>query len=238
MKAMARKALAILALFILSATFFELGLWQLHRAQATHKIAHAQPERAVIDLEHVAAAGHNLRSAAFNRLVTFTGSYIKYYSAPGQLIDGVDAPQQFSVGLMELSGSRAILVVRGIDEAQPTNDKLIVTGRLYPHQNEDHANPAAGVLSRLDPALVADTKNALFDGYVIARTESLVTGGSIAANRAPSPQLISTVGGFYWQHIAYIITWWFMALLVWCAPFYNRAVKRRIEADKSRETES
>ena len=51
MKLIARKALAVLALLVLSGTFFELGLWQLHRAQATKKIAHVQPERAVIDLK-------------------------------------------------------------------------------------------------------------------------------------------------------------------------------------------
>ena len=233
MKLIARKALAVLALLVLSGTFFELGLWQLHRAQATKKIAHVQPERAVIDLENIAAAGHNLRDAAFNRLVTFKGKYIKYYSAPGQLIDGNSAPQTFIVGLMELSGSRAILVVRGVEEAtlSPLSDQLVVTGRLYPHQNEDHANPASGILSRLDPALVANSTDALFDGYVIARSEQTVTGRAVTATRVPSPQLISTVCGFYWQHIAYIITWWFMAVLVWFAPFYNRAVRRRIEAD-------
>ena len=233
MKLLARRGLAIVALLILSGTFFELGLWQLHRAQATKKIAHVQPERAIIDLANVAAAGHNLRDAAFNRLVTFKGKYIGYYSAPGQLVDGNSTPQKFEVGLMELSGSRAILVVRGIADAKltPTADQLVVTGRLYPHQNEDHANPAAGVLSRLDPALVANTTDALFDGYVIVRTEEGISGRAIAATRVPSPQLISTVGGFYWQHIAYIITWWFMAVLVWFAPFYNRAVRRRIAED-------
>jgi len=38
--------------------------------------------------------------------------------------------------------------------------------------------------------------------------------------------LINPIGGFYWQHIAYVITWWFMAGLVLFAPFYNRSVNR------------
>lgn len=228
-----RKFFAFLGIFLLSAIFFELGLWQLHRAQATHKIAHSQPEKPVINLEHVAAAGHNLRDASFNRLVTFSGKYIQFFSAPNQVSDSGDSTtKNYSVGLMELSGNRAILVVRGVDSPLPTQERLTVTGRLYPRQNEDHANPAPGVLSRLDPALIASTSDALFDGYVIARSEVDKNGTEIAAERVPSPQLISTVGGFYWQHIAYIITWWFMALLVWFAPFYNRAVARKKSEDE------
>lgn len=234
MRDLIRKSFAFLGIFLLSATFFELGLWQLHRAQATHKVAHVQPERAVINLEAVAAAGHNLRDQSFNRLVTFHGKYINYYTAPGQLPDGSDSPTTYAVGLMELSGKRSILIVRGLEDGKisPTADELTIYGRLYPRQNEDHANPGKGQLSRLDPGLVAgDTTNALFDGYVIARSEKSADGAELAGTRVPSPQLIATVGGFYWQHIAYIITWWFMAILVWFAPFYNRSVRRKAEEE-------
>ena len=234
-----RKSLAFLGLFLLSATFFELGIWQLHRAQATQKISHAQPEKPVINLETVAAAGHNLRDAAFNRLVTFHGRYIQYYSAPGQIPDGSTTPKTYAVGLMELSGHRAILVVRGIDDGliAKATDELTISGRLYPHQNEDYANPTSGVLSRLDPALVAAvTTDELFDGFVIARSEMVQSNGhETMGARIPSPQLIGNVGGFYWQHIAYIITWWFMALLVWFAPFYNRAIARKKREEISAE---
>ena len=210
----------------------------MHRAQATHKISHVQPERAVIDLESVAAAGHNLRDAAFNRLVTFRGRYISYFTAPGQIPDGTTKQASYAVGLLELSGNRAILVVRGLDNGkiEKSNGDVEIAGRLYPHQTEDHANPSTGVLSRLDPALVAgETQDEIFDGYVIARSEKMVPSGiELPGNRIPSPQLIATVGGFYWQHIAYIITWWFMAILVWFAPFYNRAVRRK-EAEEAFE---
>ena len=226
-----RKSIALLGILLLSGIFFELGVWQLHRAQATQKISHAQPERPLIDLESVAAAGHNLRDAAFNRLVTFHGRYIQFYSAPGQISVGSTRPEKYAVGLMELSGHRAILVVRGVDDGKIVNslEPLIITGRLYPRQNQDYANPAPGLLSRLDPALLAGaTRDELFDGFVIARSEKIAsTGLSTAGNRVPSPQLIGNVGGFYWQHIAYIITWWFMALLVWFAPLYNRALRKR-----------
>ena len=92
------------------------------------------------------------------------------------------------------------------------------TGFGQEPQNVDQANSETGKLSRLDPALVAgDTGFNLFDGYVIQ------TGGELAA-----PQLLSKGGAFYWQHIAYVVTWWFMCLLILSFPFYNR-VKDRIK---------
>jgi len=220
---------SILFVLILCATFTELGIWQLHRAQAVQHQAKVQPEKPVINLENVAAAGHNLRDAAYNRLVTFSGSYVKFYDAPLQVLAS-NKSADLRVGLMALSRDRAILVVRGLnDQSLPDRSDLItVTGRLYPHQNEDHANGDATTLSRLDPALVAGVGTyQLFDGYVSALSESDAAGNLIKGSRIPAPQLINPIGGFYWQHIAYVITWWFMAILVLFAPFYNRAVSRR-----------
>ncbi len=231
MKLWLRRLSSLLLVLALSATFVELGLWQLHRAQNVQRQSQTPPERPIIDLESVAAAGHNLRDASYNRLVTFTGKYVKYYVAPKQVL----APTKvvdLEVGLMELSRNRAILVVRGLNNGSlaRTPGPTTVTGRLYPHQNEDHANTTATTLSRLDPALVAGVGNyQLFDGYVTARSESIkgaTTLFEISGDRIPSPQLINPVGGFYWQHIAYVITWWFMALLVLFAPFYNRSINR------------
>jgi hypothetical protein len=131
---------------------------------------------------------------------------------------------------MVLSRNRAILVVRGVnDQSLPDRSDLItVTGRLYPHQNEDHAHGNATTLSRIDPALVAGVGSyQLFDGYVSALSELDTAGVAISGSRIPAAQLISPIGGFYWQHIAYVITWWFMAILVLFAPFYNRAMRRR-----------
>jgi cytochrome oxidase assembly protein ShyY1 len=224
-----KKIGSILFVLILSATFTELGIWQLHRAQAVQHQAKVQPEKPLINLENVAAAGHNLRDAAYNRLVTFSGKYVKFYDAPLQVLASKKSAD-LKVGLMVLSRNRAILVVRGInDQSLPDRSDLItVTGRLYPHQNEDHANGNATTLSRIDPALVAGVGSyQLFDGYVSALNELDTAGVAISGSRIPAPQLISPIGGFYWQHIAYVITWWFMAILVLFAPFYNRAMRRR-----------
>jgi hypothetical protein len=34
--------------------------------------------------------------------------------------------------------------------------------------------------------------------------------------------LTAGVPGYYWQHISYVVVWWFMAALVLWAPFYRR----------------
>ena len=225
---LAKKASAFLVVLLLCATFVELGLWQLHRAQSVQRQSVTPPEKPVVDLEGVAAAGHNLRDAAYNRLVTFTGTYVKFYVAPKQVLS-TKKVVDLDVGLMELSRNRAILVVRGLHDGsiQQSTDRITVMGRLYPHQNEDHADTTSTTLSRLDPALVAGVGNyQLFDGYVSAITEKGPSGTVISGDRIPAPQLINPIGGFYWQHIAYVITWWFMAGLVLFAPFYNRSVNR------------
>jgi cytochrome oxidase assembly protein ShyY1 len=207
------------------ATTFELGLWQLHRAQAMHQFQKPQPEKPVVELTNTANAGSNLRTAAFNRLVTFEATFEKNYVAPNQLVtlaNGQQLRKDLLVSLARLSDNRAILVVRDIITGtypyESLNGKSKINGRLYPRQNVDQSDGGPGKLSRIDPALVAgDTGFNLFDGYVIQ------TGGALAA-----PQLLSTGGAFYWQHIAYVVTWWFMSLLILSFPFYNRL--RKVEA--------
>lgn len=212
------KTLSLALLIVLAAgTCFELGLWQWHRAQGMAKLQKVQPERSVVELTNAASAGSNLRNTSFNRLVTFEASFEKDYVAPNQLVtlvDGTHVRKDLIVSLARLTNQKAVLVVRGIfsgsfpKKSAPSR----ISGRLYPRQNVDQAEGTPGRLSRIDPALVAgDTGFNLFDGYVIQM------GGEIAA-----PQLLAQGGAFYWQHIAYVITWWFMALLILSFPFYNR----------------
>jgi cytochrome oxidase assembly protein ShyY1 len=212
------KTVALALLLILAAvTCFELGLWQLHRAQGMAKLQKVQPERSVVELTNAASAGSNLRNTAFNRLVTFEATFEKDYVAPNQLvtlIDGTKVRKDVIVSLARLTNQKAVLVVRGLFTGSfpPKSAAARINGRLYARQNIDQAEGGAGKLSRIDPALVAgDTGFNLFDGYVIQ------SGGEIAA-----PQLLSQGGAFYWQHIAYVITWWFMGLLILSFPFYNR----------------
>ena len=214
-----KKVALVLLILLAATTCFELGLWQWHRAQGMHKLAKPQPERSVVELAHAASAGSNLRNTAFNRLVTFEATFEKSYIAPNQLVtltDGSKVRKDLLVSLARLTDNRAVLVVRGIFTgmfpSSTLSGKEQINGRLYPRQNVDQAEGAPGKLSRIDPALVAgDTGFTLFDGYVIQSGCGIQT-----------PQLLSTGGAFYWQHIAYVITWWFMGLLILSFPFYNR----------------
>ena len=224
------KTLSFALLIIVAvSTCFELGLWQWHRAQGMAKLQKPQVERSVVELTKAANAGSNLRSAAFNRLVTFEAKFEKNYVAPNQLVTfvgGKQAREDVLVSLARLSDNRAVLVVRGLAARTypASNNPVRINGRLYPRQNVDQAEGGVGKLSRLDPALVAgDAGFNLFDGYVIETYEGVRSATlRIAGRDLEAPQLLSTGGVFYWQHIAYVITWWFMGLLILSFPFYNR----------------
>jgi hypothetical protein len=44
----------------------------------------------------------------------------------------------------------------------------------------------------------------------------------LASELIPSPPISQKVPGFYWQHISYVVVWWFMALLVLIAPLFRQ----------------
>ena len=218
------KAIATaLAVLLVSGVFFELGLWQWHRAQATSRQGKVIPSSTPVALTDVDAAGKNIYTAAINRIVTFQGSYVENFVAPTQQVDGLGY-KDLSVGLFKISNNRAILVVRGLHDGsiEETSQELSIEGRLYPRQQEDHGESSATSLGRLDPALVAGKGYNLFDGYVIAISERDHSGGAIPGHRIPAPILKQSISGFYWQHISYVVIWWFMALLTLAAPFISR----------------
>jgi len=221
-----------LAVLLLSGIFFELGLWQWHRAQATSAQGKLVPSSIPIALTDVDKAGRNISTKAVNRIVTLQGRYVKDYVAPTQNT-GADGYKDLSVGLFEISGNRAILIVRGLHDASivPTSAQLDITGRLYPRQQEDHGFNSPTSLGRIDPALVAGTGHySLFDGYIIAISEKDVAGKEIRGNRVPAPVLKQSISGFYWQHIAYVVIWWFMAILVLFAPLIAKRNERRLSS--------
>lgn len=221
-----------LAVLLLSGIFVELGLWQWHRAQATSAQGKLIPSSIPVALTDVDKAGRNISTKAVNRIVTLQGRYVKDYVAPTQNI-GADGYKDLSVGLFEISGNRAILIVRGLNDASiaPTAATLDIKGRLYPRQQEDHGFNSATSLGRIDPALVAGTGHySLFDGYIIAMSEKDVAGKEITGNRVPAPVLKQSISGFYWQHIAYVVIWWFMAILVLFAPLIAKRNERKLSA--------
>ncbi len=224
-----------LAMLLGTGVFFELGLWQLHRAQSTSRQGKVVPSSVPVALTSIDRAGKNIYTAAINRVVTFQGHYVKNYVAPTQSVPGIGY-RDLEVGLFLISDNRAILVVRGLNDGSfAKNEKeLAIQGRLYPRQQEDHGYSSATSLGRIDPALIAGTGGySLFDGYVIATQEKDLAGTSLAGHRIPAPVITQSISGFYWQHISYVVIWWFMALLVLAAPFISRRnAKLHENADK------
>lgn len=166
--------------------------------------------------------------------VTVTGHYIATYRAPNQ-IDGQGAVADWEVALLENTPSTSILVVRGLWSERLTSpaiamaNEVTVTGILMPHQNDDRAANTDNQLSRLDSALLTsriDTQ--LYDGFVIAQNEELPTG-SVERTRISQPVLSNGVPGFYWQHISYVVVWWFMAAMVLWLPFYRGPRNGKLE---------
>ena len=100
--------------------------------------------------------------------------------------------------------------------------RVEVVGTLLPAQNDDRAVNTASQLSRLDSSiLVASTDAQLFEGFILAKSEGS-RSGMVDRTRITPPELTSEIPGFYWQHISYVVIWWFMALLVLWLPFYKR----------------
>jgi surfeit locus 1 family protein len=228
MKLYGRKVLIAVAWALLIFVLVQLGFWQLHRAQALNKATAPTPDQAVVALTDVASAGMNLPIKAVNRIVSATGVYQKTFVAKDQKYDG-EKVANLDVRVLRLDNNFSILVVRGIAETPPPSisGKVEVTGRIYPRQNVDRAFAKSGELSRIDPALVVSKEFPfLYDGYLILRSEKVLDGTVTSTKLIPSPQISQRIAGFYWQHISYVVVWWFMALLVLVLPLFPQMRQR------------
>jgi hypothetical protein len=181
-----------------------------------------KPDQPLIALTDVASAGMNLPIKAINRIVYADGIYSTSYIARDQKIsEGKLA--NLDVRLLKLSSGHSVLVVRGVasEPLDVINSDIYLTGRLYPRQNVDRAFAKPGELSRIDPALVVNKENRfLYDGYIVLQSEKI--GGKSSSNTSfiPTPQISQQVAGFYWQHISYVVVWWFMGALLLIAPLF------------------
>ena len=203
-------------------TTYELGMWQLHRAQAMNVATAAKPDQPLIALTDVASAGMNLPIKAINRIVSTDGKYTTSYIARDQKITEGNLAN-LDVRLLKLSTGHSVLVVRGIasEPLEVIDSDIYLTGRLYPRQNVDRAFAKPGELPRIDPALVVSKENPfLYDGYIVLQSEKI--DGKISSNASfiPTPQISQQVAGFYWQHISYVVVWWFMGALLLIAPLF------------------
>jgi len=227
MKTTIKKFLQALLVLLLTASFIGLGIWQLQRAQDMQKSADAPSDRSIYPLLEKTTATGIVPPESIGKLVATSGHYIATYKAPNQK-DGNGVVDDWEVGLLQNETDTAILVVRGLWSERLSSPEIVmatnveVTGTLMPHQNDDHAANTAQQLSRLDSSLLVGITDAqLFDGFILATSESSGSG-LVDRSRITPPVLTAGVPGFYWQHISYVVIWWFMALLVLWLPFYKR----------------
>jgi cytochrome oxidase assembly protein ShyY1 len=195
-----------------------LGVWQWDRSVELKDSAKPILEKPVAELTSLAKPRVTISEAAINRLVEMTGVYDKSYQAPSQ-IDSRGKSGTWQVASLRLSGGSAILVVRGVGNPPVPSERVHVIGRYEPSQFQDVAGftPESNVLTRIDSALLLSaTGYDFYDGYVIASSETPPPGEQLT--RVPIALAKRHVPGFYWQHLAYMVLWWFfagMVLMVW-----------------------
>ncbi len=227
MRATIKKPLQAITVLVLAAIFFGLGFWQLQRAQELQEAKEVVADTNIYPLAQMTSATGSIPSESILKFVTTTGHYIATYKAPNQK-DGSGVLADWEVALLEEEGGAAILVVRGLWEERLTAPEITmaknvtVTGTLLPKQNEDRAENIEGQISRVDSSLlVTSYPGQLYDGFILATGEEL-SGEQVERSRITAPELTAGVPGYYWQHISYVVVWWFMAALVLWAPFYRR----------------
>jgi len=240
MKRFSRAAVIAVAWVLIIFVLIQLGFWQLHRAQALNKATAPTPDQAVVALSDVATAGMNLPIKAVNRIVSASGTYEKSFIARDQKVSE-NQKANLDVRILRLDNNFSILVVRGVAEDQLPNitSKVEIVGRIYPRQNVDRAFTKPGELSRIDPALIVSKEFPfLYDGYIVLKSEKISDGMVTKTALIPSPQISQRVAGFYWQHISYVVIWWFMALLVLVLPLFPQMRQRSyisIAAEQSKK---
>ena len=216
-KATIKKVLQAFTVLLLVTVFLGLGFWQLSRANEMQNPKVVPVDRKIYALAEMAQSTGSLPAESIRKKVAASGYYIANYKAPNQ-IDGNGAVADWEVALLQNETDTAILVVRGLwkDRLKAPNvslaNRVDVVGTLLPQQFDDRAANTPSQLSRLDSSiLVSTTDLQLYDGFIL----------STSAGISP-PKLTSGVPGYYWQHISYVVVWWFMAGLVIWMPFYKR----------------
>jgi len=215
-----------LVVLALCGTFIRLGFWQLDRAADLKELQKPYVEQPIVPLTDIAQPSANLSDQAINRIVSMSGRYVLQLDAPGQK-DKNGKVETWLVGVLEVDGGGAILVVRSNKSAELPKGDVEIEGRLLVRQFEDRSAKSESNLSRLDPSLLVGMYDLpIFDGYVVAMREK-VDGAELVLPRVKVDPARPSVPGYYWQHISYVVIWWLMALVVVFLPFYGR--KRRSE---------
>ena len=224
------KAVVVLTL---AAAFVFLGMWQLDRANELQDSKKITVDSTIYKLSELATPATSLDSRSVGKKVQLRGNYILTFRAPNQT-DLADRRSDWEVALMQVDEKSAILVLRGywkdrlVEPQVAMSTGVDLQAIVQPRQFEDIARNAPGVISRLDSSVIVSlTDFDLYDGFLLATQES-VSEGPITRDRIELALPESKVGGYYWQHISYVIIWWLMAAIVLYLPFY----RRRGESDK------
>ena len=222
------KAVAVLAI---AAAFFSLGLWQLDRANELEESKKIVPDSKIYQLSDLAAPAASLDSRSVGKKVQLRGKYILTFRAPQQT-DLAELRSDWEVALMQVDDKSAILVLRGywkdrlVEPTVAMSTGVDLEAIVQPRQFEDVVTSAPGVISRLDSSvIISQTDLDLYDGFLLATSES-VSDGPILRDRIELAPPESKVGGYYWQHISYVVIWWLMALIVLYLPFYGKGRER------------
>lgn len=228
-RAKIKKLGAAIVVLALASIFISLGLWQLDRAR---EISDAEKNPVVQDqriypLSEVTQPEGSLPVESFEKRVETSGNYIATFKAPNQ-VDADEATSDWEVALLQIDTSSAILVVRGlwserlIEPQIAMANRIEVVGEIHPTQFEDRVANSPTQISRIDSSLFTSTFDLqLYDGFITAESEKM-RNGVIERSRINLALPKGDVPGYYWQHISYVVVWWFMAALVLWAPFYKR----------------
>jgi len=213
-----------------------LGNWQLDRAALVkeNNAAAKVVDPNIYSLEELATPTLPLDSRNVNKQLSTEGFYIANFKAPLQR-DRDGAISDWEVALLQVDGvtpPSGILVVRGLWKDRLVSPEIAMStrislvGTLQPHQNDDHADNAPGVISRLDSSVIVGLVDLqLYDGFIAAKSERTRTG-ELARERVIPPTPVSRIAGYYWQHISYVAIWWLMAAIVIYLPFYRRKYEK------------
>lgn len=222
------KAVAVLAI---AAAFFSLGLWQLDRANELEESKKIVPDSKIYQLSDLAAPAASLDSRSVGKKVQLRGKYILTFRAPQQT-DLAERRSDWEVALMQVDEKSAILVLRGywkdrlVEPTVAMSTGVDLEAIVRPRQFEDVVASAPGVISRLDSSvIISQTDLDLYDGFLLATSEE-VSDGPILRDRIELAPPESKAGGYYWQHISYVVIWWLMALIVLYLPFYGKGRER------------
>lgn len=246
MKTVVKKIAIALALLITASIFVSLGLWQASRANQLQEVKReldAISKIAPVALSEIHQPRVPLDGQFVNRKVEVSGRYVAQFIARGQESGDLE------VALLEVSDALepgAILVARqaitGGLTALPQGE-VRLQARLLPAQQEDRdpsarLSEASNDLVRISGALLeGDVQTPLYDGYLLLQSE-VSEGVSSQLRVIPDQIARPTVPGYYWQHIAYVVIWFLMAVVTLYLPFYQRRRTKLLSSNGESDGES